>query len=135
MAKRSRPRLCGGVPHRGEAGPPAAPCGADRRKVGAGGPMSLMTAPSAGVTFSGPISPYDITVASGSKATQNFRRASGSQMYDTDENMEGVTVIAASTLDEPERFTPTTPVYASRALSWDRPAATTQQFAETPPRG
>ena len=110
-------------------------CGAGPRKAGAGGGMSLVITPAAGATFSGPISTVEIEADVGSKAAHDFCPARGSHMYNANENIEGVTVIAASTLDDPEPFTPNMTVYASRALSWDQRAENTQQFAETPPRG
>ena len=117
MAKMSATRLCGRVRCDGE-GAALANCCAGRSKASASGRMSLMTVPAAGATFSGPISTVDIEAVSGSEAMHNFCPACGSHMYNRRENMEGMTAIAASTLDDPERFTPNMTVYASRALSW-----------------
>ena len=137
MANISGSCLCGGVKYQGEAEPVVmvnCHC-ADCRKVSASGHMSLMMVPSATVSFSGAVSTYELKADSGSRVTHNFCPTCGSQMYNTNEKLEGMTVLVASTLDDPELFDPQMTVYASRALSWDQPAADTRQFDEMPPRG
>lgn len=137
MAKISGSCLCGAVKYRGETEPKVmVNCHCeDCRKSSAGGHMSLMMVSAADVSFSGPVSSYEIKADSGARVTHNFCPTCGSQMYNTNENMKGMNVLVASTLDDPELFAPQATVYASRALPWDQPNPSTQHFDEMPPRG
>ncbi len=73
--------------------------------------------------------------SAGGTVTHHFCPNCGSQMYNKSSNMPGVTVIVASTLDNPRVFTPQVSVYTKRALDWDKPVEGSMQFEELPPRG
>lgn len=137
MTKISGSCLCGGVTYEGDIEPVfMGNCHCtDCRKASASGHMCLMAVPADSVTFKGEISSYALNADSGSQVTHNFCPTCGSQMYNKNTNMEGVTVVVASTLDNPEAYKPQVTVYASRALPWDKPDPDTQQFDEMPPRG
>ncbi len=95
--------------------------------------MSLMAVPAADVKITGNITGYDIKADSGATVTHHFCPICGSQMYNKNTGMDGLTVIIASTLDDPEIFTPQMSVFTKRAVSWDKPVDGVPQFPEMPP--
>ena len=137
MPKLSGSCLCGAVSYKGEAEPLfAGNCHCnDCRKSSAGGHMALMAVPAPAVEIIGEVKGYEMKADSGATVTHHFCPNCGSQIYNTNTNMEGVTVLVATTLDNPEVYRPLVSVFASRALSWDQPNPATQQFDEMPPMG
>ncbi len=137
MAKISGKCLCGSISYQGEAEPVfMGNCHCTEcRKSSGSGHMALMAVPEASIEVVGTASSYELKTDSGAAVTHNFCPNCGSQMFNKNSNMPGVTVLVASTLDDPEIYKPATTVYASRALSWDRPDPNTEKFDEMPPMG
>ena len=137
MTKISGNCLCGAVSYEGDGEPIfAGNCHCtDCRKLSASGHMSLMAWPEAGVSIKGDVTAHTVTADSGATVTNHFCPKCGSQIFKTNSNMPGVRVLVAGTLDDPEIYKPAVSVYASRALSWDRPDPATQQFETMPPTG
>ena len=135
MTKISGSCLCGSVKYEGDIDPVfAANCHCvDCRKVSGSGHLALIAAPEAGISFTGDVKSYELTADSGSAVAHHFCPNCGSQMYNTNSRLPGVKVLVATTLDDPEFYKPGMTVYASRALSWDQPDPSTQQFETMPP--
>lgn len=135
MTKISGSCLCGAVNYDGDVEPMfMGNCHCvDCRKSSGSGHLALMAVPAAALSIEGNVSSYAIKADSGATVTHNFCPNCGSQMFNTNTNMEGVTVLIATTLDDPEFYKPRMTVYASRALSWDQPDPATQQFDAMPP--
>lgn len=129
--------LCGAVRYTSQAKPTfMANCHCeDCRKSSAAGHMSLLGLPASEVSFEGALSEYKMTAESGGAVTHHFCPSCGSQIYNnTTNNPDGVAVVA-STLDNPDIFSPQACVYASKAMSWDRPKEGVPHFEKMPPRG
>ena len=137
MTKFSGRCLCGGVTYEGSGEPVfTGKCHCtDCRKASGGGHMALFAVPEGAVKISGETKSYGLKADSGATVTHHFCPNCGVRMFNTNTNMAGLTVLVASTLDDPEFYKPAMTVYASRALSWDQPDAATQKFDEMPPMG
>ncbi len=137
MANISGRCLCGSVSYSGEGEPVfMGNCHCtDCRKSSASGHAALMAVPEAAINMAGPVSTYELTADSGATVTHNFCPKCGSQMFNTNSNIPGITVLVASTLDDPEIYKPAATVYASRALSWDQADPGAEKFDKMPPMG
>jgi hypothetical protein len=94
----------------------------------------VFAVPEPSVSLTGKLTDYQKTGGSGQPITRRFCPVCGSRVSATAEVMPGVVMIAASTLDDPEKFVTQMSVYASRAPSWDQPPAGLPAFPEMPPR-
>ncbi len=137
MAEFSGRCLCGGISYKGESEPVfAGNCHCtDCRKASGGGHMALFAVPESGLEVAGETRGYDLTADSGAKVTHHFCPNCGVPMFNTNTSLPGLKVIVASTLDDPEFYKPAVSIFASRALSWDQPHPSTQQFDTMPPTG
>lgn len=107
----------------------------DCRKYTGAGHLSGMAFPTAALTVTGTPKSYSKKADSGNTVTRMFCPDCGSSVMAKNTGMDGVTIIAAGTLDDPNVFTPQMAVYASRAAKWDQPAAGLPTFPEMPPMG
>lgn len=105
----------------------------DCRRDSGTGHGSNMAVPKAAVTISGEEKRYTVTSDSRNEVTRHFCPTCGSSVYSTNSGMEDLVVLRASSLDDPEKFTPQIVVYASRAPSWDAPDSNLPNFPEMPP--
>jgi hypothetical protein len=129
--------LCGDVRYHGEAEPRfQVRCYCiDCRKVSAGGHAAMMGFAANAVRITGETREYQSRADSGSVVARGFCTRCGSGIYSRNEAMSELIFIRASTLDDPNLFTPQLTVYASRALAWDPVPEGVPAFAEGPPRG
>ncbi len=137
MAKISGRCLCGAVRYEGDVEPifmGNCHC-TDCRKSSGSGHMALISVPETAIAITGEVKAYELKADSGAVMTHNFCPNCGSQMFMKNLTMPGVMVLVAATLDDPEIYKPTVTVYASRALSWDKPHPGTEKFDEMPPMG
>lgn len=135
MQKISGRCLCGAVSYEGEIAPVfAGNCHCtDCRKLSGNGHLALIAVPEAQINFSGSLKTHSVCADSGAEVSNHFCPNCGSQVYKTGTNTKGLSVLIASTLDDPELYQPEVSVYASRAVSWDLPNKDTQHFDEMPP--
>lgn len=129
--------LCGAVRYQANAEPAfMANCHCeDCRKSSAAGHMSLMGLPAAAISFEGALTEYEMTADSGATVTHHFCPTCGSQLYNNTSNNPDGLVLVASTLDNPDLFSPQVCVYASKATAWDQPKEGIPHFEKMPPRG
>lgn len=126
--------LCGSVAYQGSVEPVfSGNCHCtDCRKLSGNGHLSLLVVPNDQVRVEGQVKQHSVTADSGATVSNYFCVNCGSQVYKTGELMPDMTFIVASTLDDPEVFTPETSLYASRAVSWDLPHSSTVVFETMP---
>ena len=134
MTKISGSCLCGDVHYEGEIEPKfMANCHCtDCRKASAARHMSLMLVSKDDVTMTGTLASYDVTADSGSTVTHHFCPKCGSPMYNTNSKRASGMVLVATTLDNPDIFSPQVIVYASSALPWDPPMEGVPKFDKMP---
>lgn len=122
MAKFSGGCLCGAV--RYESEPDAMVAGhchcLDCRKSSGTGHCSHLGLPDAGFKLTGELRFFDAPADSGNVVSRGFCPTCGSPVYSTNSAMKGVLFLRASSLDDPEVFTPQMVVYTKRAPSWDK---------------
>ena len=97
--------------------------------------MSLFGMPADKVDITGQMSEYAMTADSGGTVTHHFCPTCGAQLYTKTTNSPGGINIVATTLDNPDIFSPQVSVYASNATPWDPPKEGVPQFEKMPPRG
>jgi hypothetical protein len=106
----------------------------DCRKTSASGHGAVYAVPEDSVSVTGKLTEFKKTGGSGQPITRRFCPVCGSRISTTASVMPGVTMITASSLDDPEKFSSQMSIYTSRAPAWDRPPADTPSFPEMPPQ-
>lgn len=127
--------LCGNVSYRSE-GPARfqVKCYCtDCRKVSAAGHAAMMGFASDDVKIVGDVTEYPSKSDSGADVSRSFCPRCGSGVYASNSTMPGMIFLRASTLDDPNVFTPQFAVYASRAPAWDPVSTDVPAFPERPP--
>jgi hypothetical protein len=105
----------------------------DCRKSGSSGHCSVVAVPDSGLSIEGRLTEFTKNGGSGQPITRRFCPICGSRVAASAVVMPGVTMVTASTLDEPESFVSQISVFASRAPSWDLPPESIPAFPEMPP--
>ena len=127
--------LCGSTRYRAN-GPPIGGghchCIACRKTSGTGH-GSHLAVPASGFDLEGTLSQYDAPADSGNIVTRYFCPGCGAAMYSTNSGMPGLVMLRASSLDDPELFTPQMVVYAKHAPSWDLVDPALPAFQGMPP--
>jgi hypothetical protein len=95
--------------------------------------VNVMAIPAAGLKLTGDTTGYAKTGGSGQLITRRFCPTCGSGVYSEPDHLRGLLLVRASTLDDPEAYTPQSAIYASRAPSWDKPPPGLPTFPEGPP--
>lgn len=128
--------LCGDVRYQGDADPQfQVKCYCtDCRKVSAAGHAAMMGLPAGALQITGEVREYHSKADSGADVTRAFCPRCGAGVYARNAAMSGMIFIRASTLDDPNLFTPQMVVYASRAPNWDAVSPGSPTFAEGPTR-
>ncbi len=93
-------------------------CG-DCRRIGGTGHATHSVFAQDAFSLTGTVTEYEKTADSGRTINRRFCPVCGSALYHTRGGMEGLVVVRASSLDDPESVTPERAIYVSRALSWD----------------
>lgn len=106
----------------------------DCRKTSGTGHNAVLAVPDNIVSIKGKLTDYTKNGGSGQPITRRFCPTCGSRISGSASVMPGITMITASSLDDPEKFVSQMSVYCSRAPSWDRPPAGTPSFPEMPPQ-
>ena len=135
MAKISGGCLCGAVRYEGDAEPKMmGDCYClDCRKSSGTAHCSHMGVPKAAVTLTGQVSSFDKPADSGNIVSRCFCPACGSAVYSTNSGMTDFLFIRASSLDDPEIYSPQLTVYTSRSPSWGRIDPNAPSFEAMPP--
>jgi hypothetical protein len=92
---------------------------ADCRKLGGTGHATHTIFPEASFSLTGRVSEYVKSADSGNSINRRFCPVCGSAVFHTRDGMEGLVVVRASSLDDPETVTPERAIYVSSAVSWD----------------
>jgi hypothetical protein len=108
---------------------------ADCRKYSGTGHGSNLAFPEAAVAIAGELAQFDVEADSGATVSRHFCPKCGVKVFSASTGFDGMTMISAGTLDDPELFKPMFAVYASSAPSWDQPADGLVSFPEMPPQG
>ena len=127
--------LCGAVTYQAEGAPVACvhcQC-VDCRKTSGTGHGSHMAIPEPAVRISGEIRTYDRPADSGNVVSRSFCPECGSAVFSTNDSMPGLIFLRASSLDDPEVFSPQMVVYTASAASWDLVDADLPAFETMPP--
>ncbi len=106
----------------------------DCRKASGTGHGSHMMVRQDAIEVTGEVKFYESPADSGNTVRRGFCPTCGSAICSTNSGMPGVTVIRASSLDDPEVFKPQMVVYAARAASWDPVAQGLPAFDGMPPQ-
>ena len=104
----------------------------DCRKT-TGSHSANMAVPEAALSVSGDVREYSCIGGSGKEISRAFCPSCGSGLFARTGARPGVLLLKAGTLDEPENFKPMASIYASRAPSWDKPAAGLPAYPEARP--
>ena len=128
--------LCGAVRYEITAAPAfSGRCYCDDcRKTSGTGHNAALAVPTNGVSIKGKLTEYTKAGGSGQPITRRFCPTCGSRVAASAAVLEGLTLITASTLDDPDKFVPQMSVYCSHATSWDPPPANMPSFPGMPPQ-
>ena len=105
----------------------------DCRKASGTGHSSLLAVPKDAVNVTGEIKIFDAPADSGNMVGRAFCPNCGCAIYSVNSGMPDLVFIGASSLDDPEIFTPEFVVYAGRAPSWDHMDPDLPSFETMPP--
>lgn len=127
--------LCGGVRYKTTSGPQlGAHCQCeDCRKSSGSGHCSHLVVAAEAMSIEGQPTRFDKPADSGNMVSRFFCGSCGAPVYSTNSGMPGIMFPRASSLDDPEIFTPSMIVYTSRAPSWDVVDAALPAFEGMPP--
>jgi hypothetical protein len=103
-----------------------------QRRSGTGHGSWMTFAGRAGVTISGEAKDWRVAADSGSEKIHAFCPTCGTPVFLTFAAMPDLIAFPATSLDEPNRFTPAVVTYAMRGLAWDRMDTKLQAFEKMP---
>ncbi|MBN9671173.1 GFA family protein [Roseibium aggregatum] len=107
----------------------------DCRKIGGTGHATHTVFDEDAFSLTGKLTEYVKTADSGRSINRRFCPVCGSAVFHTRDGMEGLVVVRASSLDDPESVRPVRNIYVSRAVSWDPVDRSIECFEEmTVPR-
>lgn len=106
----------------------------DCRKLGGTGHATHAIFKEKVFSVTGALADYVKTADSGRTINRRFCPVCGSAIYHTRDGMEGLVVVRASSLDDPEAVTPSKAIYAAQAPSWDPVDTRLECFEEMPPQ-
>jgi len=135
MAKISGGCLCGAVRYEGECEPQLmGDCYCvDCRKSSGTAHCSHMGVPLEAMTLSGEVSSFDKPADSGNIVSRSFCPNCGSAVFSTNSGMVGFLFIRASSLDDPEIYSPQLSVFTSSSPTWGRIDQNAPAFEGMPP--
>lgn len=95
-------------------------CCTDCRKIGGTGHATHTVVPENSFECTGSLTENEKVADSGNQIKRRFCPKCGSAVFHTREGLEGMVVIRASSLDDPEIVVPEKVLYLSSAVSWDK---------------
>ncbi len=104
------------------------------RKLSGSGHNAVFAVPSDTVTSTGLLVEYTRLGGSGEPITRRFCPSCGARITGSATIMPGITLVTASSLDNPELFVSQMSVFTAEAPSWDRPPVDAPAFPGMPPR-
>ncbi len=107
----------------------------DCRRVSGSGHNAVIGFPEEAVSITGRLTEYTTIGGSGQPITRRFCPTCSSRIAGRADVMPGVTMITASSLDDPSLFVSQMSVFTAQATSWDPPPADSPAFPGMPPRG
>ena len=126
--------LCGAVRYTGSEQKGGAHCHCnDCRRSSGTGHCSHMIVPESAFHVAGELTFFDAPADSGAVVSRGFCPTCGSPVYSRNSRMADLVFVRASSLDDPEIFTPQIVVYTKRAVSWDSADPNLPRFDEMPP--
>ena len=126
--------LCGAVRFSGEAEPVIqlkCHCTDCRRTAGAGH-AAVIGVPEKSVSFSGEIRSYRSLADSGRQITRGFCPTCGAGICNRPEAAPGLVFVRASSLDDPDQFTPQMNAWTASAAAWDAVTPGIPSFPKNP---
>ena len=126
--------LCGAVRYRGETEPQfQGKCYCtDCRKTSAAGHAAMMGFAADAIRITGDVTEFHSRADSGADVIRAFCPTCGTGIHSRNSKMPGLIFLRASTLDDPNLFTPQMIVWAARAPAWDPVNPGVPAFAERP---
>ena len=126
--------LCGAVRYRGETEPQfQGKCYCtDCRKTSAAGHAAMMGFAADALRITGDVTEFHSRADSGADVIRAFCPTCGTGIHSRNSKMPGLIFLRASTLDDPNLFTPQMIVWAARAPAWDPVNPDVPAFAERP---
>ncbi|MCH8116585.1 MAG: GFA family protein [Proteobacteria bacterium] len=126
--------LCGEIRYEGSEAQGGGHCYCeDCRRSSGTSHCSHMIVSESKFSVQGEVRFFDAVADSGNTISRGFCRSCGSPIYSRNSGMPGMVIVRASSLDDPDVFTPGLIVYASRAPAWGQPRDDLPAFAEMPP--
>ncbi|MGI9507890.1 MAG: GFA family protein [Geminicoccaceae bacterium] len=126
--------LCGAVRYEGSDPKGGGHCHCiDCRKSSGTGHCSHMAVAESSFQVTGEVRFYDAPTDAGNTVSRGFCPTCGSAIYSTNSSTQGMVFVRASSLDDPDVFTPRMVVYTKRAPSWDLVDPSLPSFEEMPP--
>lgn len=126
--------LCGAVRYEGSDPKGGGHCHCiDCRKSSGTGHCSHMAVAADNVQVTGDVRFFDAPTDAGNTVSRGFCPTCGSPVYSTNSSMQGMVFVRASSLDDPNVFTPQMVVYTKRAPDWDLIDPALPSFEEMPP--
>ncbi len=104
----------------------------DCRKSSGSSHCSHMMVPGEAFSLQGELRYYDKATDAGNTVSRGFCGVCGSAVVSTNTGMPGLFFVRASSLDDPNDFTPRMVVYTSRAPTWASIDGALPTFAEMP---
>lgn len=105
----------------------------DCRRSSGSGHCSHLVVGREHVSLTGEPATYSSPADSGNLVTRAFCGTCGAPVFSTNASSPQMIYLRASSLDDPEVFSPQMIVYASRAPSWDHMDSALPSFATMPP--
>lgn len=126
--------LCGAVRFSADASPAfQVKCHCtDCRRTSGGGHSAMMGFAQSAVTVTGEVALYQSRADSGREVTRAFCPVCGTAVWSANAAMADMIFLRASTLDDPNVFTPQMSIFTARAPVWDLVSAGIPAFAESP---
>lgn len=126
--------LCGAVRFSADASPAfQVKCHCiDCRRTSGGGHSAMMGFARNAVTVTGQVAQFHSKADSGRDVTRAFCPVCGTAIWSANAAMPDMTFLRASTLDDPNAFSPQMSIYTARAPVWDHVTEGIPAFAEGP---
>ncbi len=104
----------------------------DCRKTSGTGHASHMIVPEPAFKITGEVKFFDKPADSGNIISRGFCPECGSPVYSKNSGMTGLVFVRASSLDDPDDFTPELVVYTKREATWDKTGQGLPHFTDMP---
>ena len=98
-----------------------------------GGPFcSAFALPADALRITGTVKYFDVETDSGNTSSRGFCPECGARLFGTSTGMPGLMTVAAGSMDDPARFTPTMDIFTASAQPWDHMDPELAKFPNMP---